>query len=274
MPANLGHPLPYFVHGIVQVSLEEIMATNGDDKKLLKDLSNSIKDLVAPDPPQGQPITQCFVMKTGFTINPANYEGKEGPLHLAQLFNDIPKISASWETSGKQISSLWEILLKTGKAPYHPPPKNLEKAYEEAIIKLYGSRKKFNHVEKSAFYASLDTLRNNVVEKQLKLLGLNTTIKTDIGPDASQAEFDSVYQQMSPTYVDAVKSAQQELLIRQREIDRYTTVLFAYNTGSLETVLSNFNTSKLRDDSNFKTTSRSPNPHSTPQQLGCCDGAN
>ena len=234
------------------MSLEEIMATSGDDKKLLKDLSNSIKDLVAPDPPQGQPITQCFVMKTGSTINPADYQGTAGPLNLARLFDDIPKISASWETSGKLISDLWEILLTTGKAPINLPPKDLEKAYKEAKIKLYGSDENFKLGDKSAFYKSVDKLRQNVQQKQLDLLLLQTKIQKDLGPDASQAEFNSAYQYMSPTYVDAVNSAQQELLIRERAIDQYTTVLFAYNTGSLETVLNNFATSKLCGGSNFK----------------------
>ena len=215
--------------------------------KLLKDLSNSIKDFVAPDPPSGQPITQCFIMRTGFSINPDDYkpDSADGPKNLAMLFNDIPKISAAWEISGKFITDLWNILLTTGKAPLDPPPTpEAKQRYKEAIKKLYGSEKKFENLEKSDFYKSLNKAEDEVTKSRCELELLKTQIQKAIGKDASQAVYNSKYQQMSPPYLDRLEAAQEQLLLRQREISRYTTALFAYNTGSLETLLENFATSK------------------------------
>ena len=214
---------------------------------MLKSLSNSIKDLVAPDPPPGQPMTHCFVMKTGSTINPDDFsDPSTAPKSLAALFDDIPKVSPAWGTSGKYVSNLWKILLDSAKAPPKPPEsKETKEQYKEAIVKLYGSEKGFNNLEKSPYYQSLSAAQKKVTQKQIELLGLQVQIQTILGPNASQAQYQATYQQMAPAYIDAVKSAQQELLLRQRDIDRYTTTLFAYNTGSLQTVLSNFATSKL-----------------------------
>ena len=185
-------------------------------------------------------------MRTGFSINPDDYNpsSPNASQNLAKLFNDIPKIAASWETSGKFVTDLWKILLTTGKAPNHPPPKDLKQQYEDAIIKLYGSKENYDKLEKSEFYKSIDKAENNVREKQFDLLKLKLDLKKELGPDVSQAEYNRYYEQMSATAVQAVTNAQEELMHRQREIDRYTTVLYAYNTGSLETVLRNFATSK------------------------------
>jgi hypothetical protein len=225
------------------------MATNGDDNKLVKVLSNSIKDLVAPDPPQGQQATQCFVMTTGFTLNPDSYDpdkSADSQKELAMLFNEIPKVSPAWERSGKFISNHWEILLTTGKAPLKPPPSpEAKKRYQEAIEKLYGNQKKFEHLEKSPLYKSLETADQEVTKAQMDLLKLENDIKSMLGGDATQAKFNSTYQRMSPPYINRVKTAQQQLILRQREISRYTTDLFAYNTGSLETILSSFATSTM-----------------------------
>lgn len=223
------------------------METKGNDETLLRDISNSIKDLVAPDPPLNQPTRQCFVMKCGFTINPADYDpAAKGELaagkKLATLFNDIPKISPSWEYSGSHITFLWrDILLTTGKALDNPPPSaELKAKYEEAKRMLY---KKDG--EKTPFYKSLDVARKEVEHKQLELYLLRDKIKKMLGPDATKEEIDQLYGEMSPEYIDAVKEAQKQLLDRQREIDRYTVVYYEYNTGSLENVLQNLAASKF-----------------------------
>ena len=230
------------------------MATDGSDGKLLKGLSNTIKDLVAPDPPPNQPVTHCFVMKTGSTINPDDYDPAFKPSgslispageKLAALFDDIPSVSPAWATSGKHISNLWEILMRTGKAPSKPPPsEEMKKQYHDAKVKLYGSEEGFNNFEKSPFYNSLDKAVKHVTTKQFDLFNLKREIQKVLGPNASQAVYDSTFQRMSPPYIDAVKGAQEELMLRQRAIDQYTTILFAYNTGSLENVLKAFKNSK------------------------------
>lgn len=224
------------------------MDTKGNDEALLRDISNSIKDLVAADPPPGQPTRQCFVMKTGFTINPADYDPTQATTagqKLAALFDEIPKISPSWESSGSLVSFLWhDVLLTTGRAPLNPPPVQLQAQYEEAIRNLYGSEDNYINLIKSPFYDSLDAARQDVQDEWFKLVGLKSKIKQMLG-DASNEEVDQMYDKMSPEYIDALTEAQKQLMLRQQEIDRYTTVLFEYSTGSLETILANLKTSKF-----------------------------
>ena len=223
-----------------------IMETKGNDEALLRDISNSIKDLVAPDPPPGQPTRQCFVMKTGFSINPAEYDPTEAEyaagLKLATLFDEIPKISPSWEPSGSHITFLWhDVLLTTGKALDNPPRTAEQKAqYEEAKRKLYKK-----NGEKTLFYKSLDIARKEVEHKQLELYLLRNKIKKMLGPNATKEEVDQLYGEMSPAYIDAVKAAQKHLMNRQREIDRFTVVYYEYSTGSLENILQNLGASKF-----------------------------
>lgn len=219
--------------------------TGGD--KLNKEIYNSVKNLFAPDPPPGQPARQCIVLREGFAIDAKAYKGDGGEAKQAVLFDQIPKIGTTWKAAGSAVSSLWNVLITTGKAPSGPPPTADETAaYKEALTKLYvGGEKGYEADEKSVFYKSLDAAQNEVTQKILALQVLMlTTIPSMLPKGATEAEYKSLYKQMAPMYEEAIATAREELSNRQRAVQKYETAIFNYHSHSLESLLSMYNRSK------------------------------
>ena len=214
--------------------------------KLRKELYNSVKNIFAPDPPPGQPARQCIVLREGFTIDAEKYTGDGGEAQQASLLDRIPKIATTWEASGSAVSTLWNTLVTTGKAPSGPPPTAEETAaFNEALTKLYvGGEKGYETDEKSDFYKSLDTAQNDVKKKFFDLALLRGQITSNLPKGATQADYDSLYKQMAPMYEEAIATAREELSNRQRAVEKYETAKISYHTHSLESLLSVFNQSK------------------------------
>ena len=217
----------------------------GADKKLLQSIWESISELVSPPLPEGIPSTSCFLMQTGFSVRGSEYDpSKSGSgLKLAKLFDVVPKVNIAFEATGSHISSEWNAFLATSSAPIKAPPKSEKRLFEEGKTKLYTD---YDHLVKTPFYKSLDTARAALTKEQLNVFLLKMKVKKDLAMVGSptQEDFDRLYKALSVDAYDGLSKARQEYLLRSREVGRYQSYIFAYNTGSLNTLLQTQTTGK------------------------------
>lgn len=188
--------------------------------------------------------TAKFILRPGFTIDPDDYDptNPDAPRNLAVLVDDIPKVSDTWQSTGSLVSSCWDILLRTGKAPIGTPDPSLKDQVKKAKKILYSD---YDKMKKSPFYASLDSAAEEVTQKRLKLYRLQKKIHEMLGPDASQEEYDKLYAKLSPPYLNAIKIAQSEYESRYSMVQYYLSVIYTYTAGGVPGVMFDMRTSKL-----------------------------
>jgi hypothetical protein len=183
--------------------------------------------------------TSLFILTFGRTISADDYDpsNSEASKNLATLFDNIPKVSTLWESSGSSVSTHWWILLSTARVPIPTKPRHdvyLKQKYEEAKKMLYTD---YNTLEKTPFYISLDTAVQDLTQTQFDLIKLKDKIRTTLGPDATKEACDKLYDKLSPPYLAAIEVAQQQFISRSNEVHHYMADIYTYTTQNEEMTL-------------------------------------